>query len=54
MGAAIDLAADKILRAVKRDRQKRRDVQRHSQYNLPAMEPMPFDDDDDVVKPITL
>ena len=52
--AAIDLAADKIFRAVKRDREKRRDRQRHSQYNLPAMEQVPFDDDDDAIQPITL
>jgi ribosome-associated translation inhibitor RaiA len=54
VGAAIDLAADKILRAVKRTREKKRDRQRHSSYNLQAVPPGPIDEDDDSVQPITL
>ncbi len=54
VGAAIDLAADKILRAVKRNRQKRRDRQRQSHYTLPAVTPGPVDEEDDAVQPITL
>jgi ribosome-associated translation inhibitor RaiA len=56
VGAAIDLAADKILRAVKRDRQKRRDVRRQSQYNLPVVEGTAAveEDEEATIQPITL
>ena len=54
VGAAIDLAADKIHRAIKRTRQRRRDRQRQSHYDLPAMAAAPIEEDEDAVKPITL
>ncbi len=54
VGAAIDLAADKILRAVKRNLQKKRSRQRSSHYNLPAVAPTPFEEDEESIQPITL
>lgn len=54
VGAAIDLAADKALRAVVRVRKKRRDRQRASHYSLPAVPPTPYDDDEESIQPITL
>ena len=47
MRAAIDLAADKILRAVKRGRNKRRDKARHSgEWEAPVQAPDGEGDDD--------